>query len=100
MSQYSKMYNCSRWRKLRARQLATHPLCEFCRRRGLAVAATVCDHIEPHKGDQIKFWQGPFMSLCKPCHDGPKKDIELGNGIRGGDVDGNPCDPNHHWNAK
>jgi 5-methylcytosine-specific restriction enzyme A len=27
--------------------------------------ATICDHVEPHRGDVNKFWLGPFMSLCK-----------------------------------
>lgn len=70
MSQHSRLYNNTRWRKLRARQLSHYPLCAYCLRKGLAVEATVCDHCQPHKGDLIKFWSGPFQSLCKPCHDG------------------------------
>lgn len=98
MSQFSSMYNNRRWRKLRARQLQTYPLCAYCLRKGLAIEATVCDHCTPHNGDPVKFWEGPFQSLCKPCHDRVKKLEEGGKGHIGGDVQGNPIDPNHHWN--
>jgi 5-methylcytosine-specific restriction protein A len=34
------------------------------------VAATVVDHIVPHKGDKVKFWDSSnWQSLCKRCHD-------------------------------
>lgn len=36
--------------------------------RGLVEVATEVDHIEPHKGDKLKFWQGALQSLCKACH--------------------------------
>lgn len=36
----------------------------------------VCDHIEPHRGDEAKFWAGPFQTLCAPCHNGTKQRIE------------------------
>ena len=42
--------------------------------------ATICDHVEPHRGDINKFWLGKLQSLCKPCHDGAKREIEL-NGL-------------------
>ena len=73
------LYKTYRWQKLRARQLAKEPLCKFCLDKGIATIATVCDHRTPHKGDEIKFWSGPFDSLCKPCHDSDKKRIEAGS---------------------
>jgi 5-methylcytosine-specific restriction enzyme A len=36
----------------------------------------VCDHVEPHGGDVVKFWAGPFQTLCKRCHDGEKQRLE------------------------
>ena len=63
------MYQNTRWRKRRAEQLRKFPLCEKCLEQGRAVEATVCDHIDPHKGDLEKFWAGPFQSLCKTHHD-------------------------------
>lgn len=71
-------YGTARWQRLRARQLQAQPLCAFCAARGLVITATVCDHTEPHRGDEVKFWAGPFTSLCKPCHDSDKQRIEKG----------------------
>ena len=42
------------------------------------VAATVADHVEPHRGDHDKFWHGRLQSLCKPCHDRDKQREENG----------------------
>ncbi len=42
------------------------------------VAATVADHVEPHRGDPVKFWEGRLQSLCKPCHDRDKQREENG----------------------
>ena len=50
----------------------------MCRARGRVVLATVVDHIEPHRGDQAKFYGGALQSLCKQCHDSDKQRIELG----------------------
>jgi 5-methylcytosine-specific restriction enzyme A len=27
-------------------------------------------------GDETKFWQGPFQSLCGPCHNSTKQALE------------------------
>lgn len=76
-------YN-GRWQKARATYLRQHPLCIHCLRIGQTVAASVVDHIQPHKlhdalasGDddlistaQSRFWDtGNWQSLCKRCHD-------------------------------
>ena len=57
---------------------------------GRVVAATICDHITPHKGDVAAFYAGPFQSLCKPCHDGAKQQLERSGVLRGCDTEGNP----------
>ena len=59
-----------RWLKVRKHQLQEHPLCAFCAERGLVVPATICDHVEPHHGDERKFWEGRLQSLCASCHSG------------------------------
>ena len=61
-------YSHRRWRRIRARQLAIEPLCRHCLERGEITPAEHVDHIEPHKGDRVKFWNGPFQSLCPTCH--------------------------------
>lgn len=73
---WQHLYDNSRWRKLRLAQLRTEPLCAMCRQEGRTTAASVCDHVVPHKGDETLFWSGPFQSLCKPCHDRHKQSEE------------------------
>lgn len=69
-------YGTARWQKLRKAQLSREPLCAYCLKQEVIEAATVCDHTEPHKGDEDKFWTGPFQSLCKRCHDSTKQSEE------------------------
>ena len=58
-----------RWQKARAYHLKCFPLCAECKRNGRLTAAEVVDHIEPHRGDQAKFWdRDNWQSLCKRCH--------------------------------
>jgi 5-methylcytosine-specific restriction protein A len=55
----------ARWRKVRAYYLAKNPICLRC-----GDIATVVDHITPHKGDMILFWDKTnWQPLCKSCHD-------------------------------
>lgn len=58
------------WRKYRARYLLSHPLCVTCLANGRTEAATVVDHIVPHKGDRTLF-RSPtnHQALCRRCHD-------------------------------
>src|SRR6478736_272108 len=69
MGEFTWMYNNTRWRRLRAEQLRKQPLCEVCQEQGRITEATICDHVQSHKGDVVKFWSGPFQSLCKTHHD-------------------------------
>jgi 5-methylcytosine-specific restriction protein A len=75
----------SAWTKARGHYLAKHPLCALCALADRVVAATVVDHIVPHRikdaldsGDveriakaQHLFWDsaGNWQPLCKPHHD-------------------------------
>ena len=95
--QYSQLYTTKRWRKLRAAQLVKQPLCEMCAEHSKVTEATVVDHKEPHRGDMVRFWAGPFQSTCKHCHDSHKQREENGGGMMGCDADGFPLDPEHCW---
>ena len=70
--QAHRWYGTGRWQKRRAHQLRLEPLCQMCLNRGRITAATVVDHLEPHKDDPIRFWTGKVQSLCASCHSGPK----------------------------
>jgi hypothetical protein len=48
----------------------------MCLTQGKVTAATVADHITPHKGDYELFWHGPLQSLCAFHHNKTKQRIE------------------------
>jgi len=100
MSTSSNVIYGGRWRKARLAYLAKHPLCRRHQERGEIVAATVVDHIVPHKGDMKLFWDSKnnWQSLCKHCHDSWKQRLEKSGKEVGCDLEGAPIDPNHHWN--
>lgn len=58
-----------RWREARARYLLDHPLCVECETIGQVTAATVVDHIKPHRGDEVLFWdESNWQPLCTYHH--------------------------------
>lgn len=58
-----------KWRNARERFLRKHPLCVKCRENGKLTPATVVDHIIPHRGDPILFWnENNWQPLCRDCH--------------------------------
>ncbi len=77
--EHQKLYNTRRWKRIRARQLAKDPFCSECDKEHITTIATHCDHIEPHRGDPVKFFSGPFQSLCDHHH-GQKTAEEVGWG--------------------
>lgn len=98
MSQYHKLYGSKIWYRLRYYQLAKAPLCAYCEAQGLIVAASVVDHIRPHKGD-INLFSDPdnLQSLCKRCHDSHKQRQEKSGYLAGSALDGSPLDAASHW---
>jgi len=90
-------YGLDRWRKRRAMQLQSDPLCRICRETfNRLTPASIADHVIPHRGDAELFWYGELQSLCKPCHDGIKASIEKGGSPRlGCDRDGVPHGTSH-----
>ena len=95
---YRAWYRTARWQRIRAEQIRDEPLCAMCARQGRVTAATVCDHVERHNGDPVKFWSGPFQSLCKPHHDRDKQQVEHRGYSSEVGADGYPIDPNHPAN--
>ncbi len=67
-----RLYNSAMWKRARAIYLQNQIWCIHCLKRGRHTAATVVDHIKPHKGDpQLFFDLKNWQPLCKPCHDLP-----------------------------
>ena len=89
----------SRWQKARAAYLKKHPLCVDHEKLGQVVQAEIVDHIIPHRGDMVLFWDSDnWQSLCKHCHDSHKQRLEKSGQVLGCSPDGIPIDGNHHWN--
>lgn len=62
-------YN-SRWQKARQTYLKRNPLCVECMKDNQIEPAVVVDHIKPHKGDVVLFWdKSNWQPLCKRHHD-------------------------------
>ena len=96
---YRALYKTARWRKMRAAQLARQPLCQHCQAQGRDVAATVANHVIPHRGDMKLFWDETNLgSECKPHHDGLIQRQERLGAVLGCDRGGRPLDPGHPWN--
>lgn len=72
-SAHSRGYG-HRWREARKGYLRKHPLCVMCGREGVVKAATVVDHIQPHKGDMRLFWdKNNWQPLCERHHNREKQ---------------------------
>lgn len=86
-----------RWRVLRLLFLARNPLCRVCLQQGILVPARVVDHIKLHHGHSDPlFWdQGNWQSLCIPCHDGVKRQLDRSGSSIGCDAMGYPL--NDRW---
>lgn len=62
------------------------------------VLSTVVDHVIPHRGDDVLFWdESNWQALCKSCHDSHKRRQENSGSLRGCDAAGLPLDGSHHW---
>jgi 5-methylcytosine-specific restriction protein A len=78
-----------RWQRERLQYLRLHPLCIMCQAKGRVTAATVVDHIIPHKGDPVLMWDwNNWQALCKPHHDRDKQAIDRGGKPRLQRIDG------------
>jgi 5-methylcytosine-specific restriction protein A len=61
-----------RWQVARERFLSREEnlFCKRCEAEGKTIAATIVDHVVPHRGNRTLFWdETNWQALCKPCHD-------------------------------
>lgn len=85
------LYQRARWKGLRIAQLTQEPLCRYCIEAEEVTAATIADHIKPHKGDLDLFYDpSNLQSLCKAHHDGAKQRIDRGQNVIRYGADGWP----------
>jgi 5-methylcytosine-specific restriction enzyme A len=99
MAERLAWYSQKRWRSKSKAQLRDHPLCAKCLNRGTITAATIADHVIPHRGDAKLFWFGELQSLCAHCHNRFKQIEELHGYSTDIDRDGWPIDPRHPANG-
>jgi 5-methylcytosine-specific restriction enzyme A len=92
-------YGMARWKGIRAAQLQAQPWSAFCLEAGDRVAAVVCDHVNRHNGDPLRFWSGPFQSLCAGHHDASKQREERKGYSTAIGEDGWPVSPMHPANS-
>lgn len=76
-----RWYGLARWQQIRQWQLTQEPLCRMCLEIDVVTEANTVDHITPHRGDEEKFWSGPFQSLCPSCHSRHKQAEERGKNV-------------------
>ena len=97
---YHGWYKLAIWHKrLRPQQLAKEPLCKRCLAEGKITAATVVDHIIPHKGDWAGFTDPEnLQSLCAHHHNSAKQSIDRTGYSKAVGGDGWPTDPAHPAN--
>ncbi len=58
-----------RWQRESRQYLLDHPLCQECKRHGRTRAATCVDHVRPHRGNMVTFWNyDNWQGLCDECH--------------------------------
>lgn len=70
-----------KWRKARRLFLMANPLCVICQAQGRVTPANTVDHIIPHRGDKIAFWdESNWQALCAPCHN-RKTQEEMAQGL-------------------
>jgi 5-methylcytosine-specific restriction enzyme A len=88
----------AKWREKRAEFLRANPWCVFCLRVGRRTAATIVDHVKPHRGDMHLFWDpSNWQGLCEPHHNSAKAILEGGGSVGPVGRDGVPLDPSHPW---
>jgi len=72
----------------------------MCKSQGKITAANIVDHMKPHRGDPVLFFDfDNTQSLCKRCHDSHKQRAEKSGRVVGCDASGLPLDAAHHWRS-
>ena len=99
-TEWRRLYRTARWKHLRLRHLAEHPLCKLClEQHGRVTAGKIVDHVKAHKGNlELFFDAGNLQTLCSSCHSSTKAIVEHRGHALDVDINGMPTDPEHPWN--
>lgn len=74
-----RLYGLKRWKDIRiATFIRDLQVCQLCGHQEHDTSLLVCDHVNPHRGDEALFWAGPFQTLCDFCHKVHKQSQEAG----------------------
>ena len=74
---YKRLIGSADWRRVRAQQLADHPFCELCAKKGVyyQTGATEVHHIIPidsarteEEAERLAYDPSNLSSLCRECH--------------------------------
>ena len=74
---YKRLIGSADWRRVRAQQLAEHPFCELCAKKGVyyQTGATEVHHIMPvdsarteEEAERLAYGTSNLISLCHKCH--------------------------------
>ncbi|MCV0384880.1 MAG: HNH endonuclease [Nitrobacter sp.] len=66
-----------RWDRAAKQFKWTHPLCLGCKAEGRVTATAVVDHVLPHRGDMVLFWdQDRWQPSCQFHHSVVKQQLE------------------------
>ena len=64
----AKLYNTTRWRKLRAYWVKHNPLCVICYKNNIINEVDVVDHIKEISDGGAMYDVNNLQSLCDRCH--------------------------------
>lgn len=75
-----ELYRTPRWRALRRQVLLEEPV---CRTRLCGNRSVIVDHVRPHQGDPLLFFnRANLAGRCKRCHDAKTAGFDGGFGNR------------------
>jgi 5-methylcytosine-specific restriction protein A len=101
--EHNKLYDSPLWRRLRAKYLASTPLCERCQanRPPRDTPANTVHHKKAHGDNMDLFlaWDN-LESICQSCHSGSQQVADNTGYSQACGIDGWPTDSRHPSNLR
>ena len=70
-SKWRYLYKTERWKResKKFRMRPENQLCAICEREGRRTPTQCVDHVQPHHGDEVLFWdRSNWQPACIPCN--------------------------------